>query len=218
MAILGVSGSPKKGGNTDRMVQALLGKSGKETEFVNLATLRFDPCRGCVHLCAPTKICGIKDGLHPYLQKVLDAEALVLGTPFFMGTMTGFMFNFLTRLEGFHHVIPALLNKPAILVSAGCKKHEFQISQGIHRFEEMVSHSDQIKPIGHIYYNAQSPPCLRCGEGDHCYIGGLYNYVLDKDKEKLKKFNVSLESVQNWEDSPQVVEEIDIYAKVLEEL
>ncbi len=218
MAILGISGSPKKGGNTDRMVQALLEKSGKETEFVNLSTLRFDPCRGCVHLCAPTKICGVKDGLHPYLQKVLDAEALVLGTPIQMGHMTGFMFNFLTRLEGFHHVDPALYNKPAILVSAGCKEYELQINEGIPRFETLVSHSDQIKPIGHIYYNSQSPPCLRCGEGDHCQIGGLYKYVLGKDEEKLKNFKVSLDNVQNWEDSPEIVEEIDRSGKVLEEL
>ncbi len=96
------------------------------------------------------------------------------------------------------HVIPALLNKPAVLVSAGYKKYKLQLGQGIQRFEDMVSHSDQIKLIGHIER--------------------LYNYVLDKDKEKLKHFNVSLESVQNWEDTPQVVEEINKYAKVLEEL
>ena len=38
------------------------------------------------------------------------------------------------------------------------------------------------------------------------------------DEEKLKNFKVSLENVQNWEDAPQVVEEINKYAKVLEEL
>ena len=193
-------------------------KRAKETEFVNLSRLKFDPCRGCCHLCAPNRICGIKDGLHPYLPLVRDAEALVLGTPYQMGHMTGFMFNFLTRLEGFHHVKPALYNKPAVLISAGCKKKEVQIEQGIPRFERLVKHTDQIKPLGHIYYNAKSPPCLRCGEGQHCTIGGYYKYVLDFDKDKLDNTKISTDLIQNWEDSPQIVEEIDNWGKVLAEL
>lgn len=43
MAILGFSSSPIKGGNVDRMVQALLEKSGKTTEFVNLTELSYGP-------------------------------------------------------------------------------------------------------------------------------------------------------------------------------
>jgi len=165
MAILGLSGSPKVGGNTDRMVQAVLEKSGKETEFVNLSRLRFDPCRGCCHLCASTNMCGIKDGLHPYLRKVLEAETLVIGTPYQLGMPTGFMFNFLTRLECFHHAKIVLADRPAILISAGCKQKELQINEGIPRFESMVTHSNQIKPLGHVYFNSEAPPCLRCGEG-----------------------------------------------------
>jgi multimeric flavodoxin WrbA len=75
VAVLGVSGSPKVGGNTDRMIKAVLEKSGKETDFINLSTLRFDPCRGCCHLCASTNICGRKDKLHPYLKLVLSRNA-----------------------------------------------------------------------------------------------------------------------------------------------
>ena len=218
MAILGLSGSPKKGGNVDRMVQAVLEKSGKEYEFVNLSGLKFDPCRGCVHICAPNRICGIKDELHPYLPLVRDAEAVVLGTPYQMGHMTGFMFNFLTRLEGFHHVVPALHNKPAVLISAGCKKKEIQVDDGMPRFERLVKHSEQFKPLGHIYYNTQSPPCLRCGEGQHCKIGGYYKYVVDRDKEKLDNTVVSMDLLQSWEDSPEIVEEIDRFGKILAEL
>ncbi len=218
MALLGISGSPKKGGNTDQMVQALLEKSGREYEFVNLSRLKFDPCRGCVHLCAPERICQIKDGLHEWLHKVRDAEALVLATPYQMGMPTGFMVSFITRLEGFHHVVPALHNKPAVLISTGCKKHETQVNEGIPRFESMVSHSDQIKPLGHIYYNSQSPPCFRCGEGQHCQMGGFYKYVLEGDKEKLDNTVVSTDLIKNWKDSPEIAGEIEHWGNVLKNL
>ncbi|MCL4385060.1 MAG: flavodoxin family protein, partial [Actinobacteria bacterium] len=78
MAITGVSGSPILGGNTDRMIKALLEKSGKDTVFVNLSMLQFSPCRGCAHLCARTNTCGINDELTPYLNLVPKSEAIVL--------------------------------------------------------------------------------------------------------------------------------------------
>lgn len=218
MAILGISGSPKTGGNTDRMVKAVLEKSGKETNFVNLSKLRFDPCRGCCHLCASTSMCGVKDELHPYLPLVRDAEALVLGTPIQLGNPTGFMFNFLTRLECFHHIHIALEEKPAVLISAGLKKKELQIPEGIERFETMAAHSHQIRPLGHIYFHSESPPCFKCGEGQHCKVGGYWKYVIEKDENKLNSIPVSTDLIKHWEDNPQIVEEIDLYGNILKEL
>jgi multimeric flavodoxin WrbA len=218
MMILGISGSPKVGGNTDSMVKAVLEKSGAETHFINLSRLRFDPCRGCCHLCASTNKCGVKDDLIPCLELVREADALVLGTPFQVGMPTGFMYSFLTRLMCFHHVDLVLHNKPAILVSAGVKPIELQQNEGIYGFEKMVEHSKQIKSYGHIYFNSASPPCLRCGEGERCYNGGLYKYVLNKDKNRLRDFNVSTEMIQNWEDCPQTVDKVSRYGKVLKEL
>lgn len=218
MRIFGISGSPKVGGNTDRMVKAVLAKSGANTDFVNLSRLRFDPCRGCCHLCAATNKCGVKDGLLPTLELVREADALVLGTPYQVGMPTGFMYSFLTRLMCFHHVELVLYNKPAVLVSAGIKPIELQKNEGLYGFEKMVEHSKQIKSLGHVYFNSQSPPCLRCGQGEHCYNGGLWKYVLNKDEKRLRAFNVSTEMIQNWEDCPQIVEEVCKYGEVLKGL
>ena len=163
MAIMGISGSPFVEGNTDRLVKAVLEKSGREAVFINLSGLRFDPCRGCCHLCATTNMCGRKDELHPYLKLVLKSEALVLGTPYQLGMATGFMYNFLTRLFCFHHVKKLLVGKPVVLVSVGIKPKEIQ--NGIASFESLVTHSDQFDLLGHIYFNSQTPPCLKCGAG-----------------------------------------------------
>jgi len=213
MAILGVSGSPITNGNTDRIIQAVLKKRGKETFFVNLSKLKFDPCRGCCHLCATTNMCGREDELHPYLKLLLKSEALVLGTPYQLGMPTGFMYNFLTRLFCFHHVKKLLADKPVLLISVGIKPKEIQ--NGIECFESMVAHSKQFNLIGHIYFNSQTPPCLKCGAGSYCRVGGLWKYVLGQDENKLKKFKFIPDKFKKWEDCPQIVEEIEMYAKVL---
>lgn len=41
MKVIGISGSLMSNGNTDRMVKTLLGKSGNESESVNLNILRY---------------------------------------------------------------------------------------------------------------------------------------------------------------------------------
>ena len=216
MAVLGVSGSPKVGGNTDRIIKAVLEKSGKETVFINLSTLRFDPCRGCCHLCASTNMCGRKDKLLPYLKLVLESEALVLGTPYQLGRETGFMNNFLTRLWCFYHVKKLLSDKPALLFSVGIK--EKGIQNGIASFESAVTHSGQFSLLGHIYYQSLIPPCLNCGAGSYCRVGGLWKYILDQDEKKLKEFEFTPDKFRKWEDDPQTVREIDRYGKILAEL
>ena len=218
MAILGISGSPKVGGNTDRMIKSVLEKSDREFDFINLSTLRFDPCRGCCHLCATTNMCGRKDDVHPFLKKVLEAEALVLGTPFQLGMPTGFMFNFLTRLECFNNAERVFTDKPALLITVGCKPDEIQAEDGIPRFEKMVDHGDLIRSLGHIYFNSQSPPCLSCGAGSYCRKGGLWVYILGKDEKKLEDFEFTSDKFHQWEDYPHIVEEVNRYGKILGEL
>jgi multimeric flavodoxin WrbA len=216
MVIMGVSGSPMIEGNTDRIIQAILEKSGKETVFVNLSKLHFDPCRGCCHLCATTNICGRKDDLHQYLNLILKSEALILGTPYQLGMPTGFMYNFLTRLFCFHHVKKLLVDKPVVLISVGIKPREIQ--NGIANFEGMALHGDQFQLLGHLYFNSQTPPCLKCGAGSYCRVGGLWKYMLEQDEKKLKKFEFTPDKFKKWEDCPQMVKEVEKYGIILKEL
>ncbi len=147
---------------------------------------------------------------------MLESEALVLGTPYQLGRATGFMNNFLTRLFCFHHVKKLLTDKPVVLVSAGMKPKEIQ--NGIASFEDIVTHSDQFNLLGHIYYCSQITPCLKCGAGSYCRVGGLWKYILGKDEKKLKEFEFTPDKFTKWEDCPQIVEEVDRYGKILAEL
>lgn len=246
MAIIGISGSPIVNGNTDRMIKALLDKSGKETKFINLSTLRFDPCRACAHLCATTNMCGRKDDLQPYIKDIRDAEALVLGSPIHHGNMTGWMYSFITRLWCLYQVKELLKGKPAVFVSVGI--HDKEIQRGISTFQSIATYSEKFNVLGHIYYNSSTPPCFKCGAGNYCKVGGIWGLVRLEDpvfkeamyhpnefskrenakellqqaeiraEKRLHEFQFTSDKFKRWEDCQQTVEEINRYAKILSEL
>ena len=213
--IIGISGSPIVGGNTDRMIKAVMEKSGRENKFINLSTLKFSPCRACAHHCGTTNVCGVKDDLQPYLLEIRHAEALVLGTAYHHGNMTGWMYSFITRLWSLYQVHKLLEGKPALFVSTGIQPKDMQV--GIANFERIATYSERFKILGHIYFNSRTPPCYKCGAGHYCKVGGLWG-LLGGDEEKLKNFQFTPDIFKQWEDDPQVVADVEKYAKVLADL
>jgi multimeric flavodoxin WrbA len=88
MRIIGFSsGATGKTSNVDRMVQAVMAKTGWESEFVKLTDLNFTGCKGCVDLCANPQVCLAPDDLLPHYQSLKEADAIVLGSPVYMGTV-----------------------------------------------------------------------------------------------------------------------------------
>lgn len=88
LKVLGISTSPREGGNTDVLLrEALAGAAaaGAQVEYLSLRTLSIAPCVEC-NACARTGVCRIQDDYHAVLRKMLDADRLVFATPvFFMG-------------------------------------------------------------------------------------------------------------------------------------
>ena len=104
MKVIAVNGSPRKKWNTAQLLQqALKGAEsvGAETELVNLYDLNYRGCISCFgckrKAAAPCK-CHMKDELTPVLERVLQADALILGSPIYFGDITGQMRCFLERL------------------------------------------------------------------------------------------------------------------------
>ena len=67
--ILGISGSPIKNSNTDRLVQAVLAASGLKAEFVKLSRINVRPCIACLG-CKEDNICKVKDDFPELAEKV----------------------------------------------------------------------------------------------------------------------------------------------------
>ena len=216
MAIIGFSGSPIKGGNTDRLVQALLAQSGREQQFVNLSSLDFAACRGCAHLCAKTNICPLEDDLRPWMEPILEAEALIFASPVHAGTVTAWFFSFLSRIWCFHHVKNLLVGRPLLLVMTAL----FPQSQhgALHRFEDDIRRwGHGFHELGTLFHATYIPPCFKCGVGTQCKVGGLWGLV-GQDEEKLHAFDVTPDKFTRWEDCPETVEKVTHYAQVLRQV
>lgn len=214
MAVVGISGSPFPNGNTDRMVKALLERSGKEHTFANLSTLRYDPCRGCARLCAKTNLCPLEDDLRPYMEPIRDAEALVLGTPVHNGFMTAWLFSFISRIWCFHHVKDLLRGKPVVIVVTTLFEQTGRIAA--ERVAEYLNswHSRSLKILGNVVFVSESPPCYKCGMGKQCHVGGLWAMV-GQDEQRLQDLKISKKLFLQWEDCEKTVQEVEKYGELL---
>ena len=81
--IIGISGSPIKNSNTDRLIKVILEATGLEMEFVKLSRMNVRPCFACKK-CVPDNICKVKDDFQELAEKIKSAKALVIGayTPY----------------------------------------------------------------------------------------------------------------------------------------
>ena len=84
MNILILSGSPRKGGNTDLLVEAFVkGASQKHhVEVVSVRNYKVNPCMGC-NVCFMSKdnTCVQKDDIAIIYEKMAHADMLVIASP-----------------------------------------------------------------------------------------------------------------------------------------
>lgn len=105
MKVIAINGSPRKDGNTAKLLKKALegaASKGAETEIVNLYDLDFKGCRSCF-ACKliggkSYGTCAVKDGITPVLEKVSQADAVIFGSPIYIGNVSGEMRSFLERL------------------------------------------------------------------------------------------------------------------------
>ncbi len=84
MRVIGVNASPRKHGNSQTLVEAVLGgaaEKGAETRLVNLRELSINGCLGCEACKKQLGKCVQKDDLTGLLQEMTAYDAIVLGTP-----------------------------------------------------------------------------------------------------------------------------------------
>ncbi len=81
--VLILSGSPRKGGNSDLLCDEFMKgaiESGNKVVKINVADKNIAPCRAC-YACKGTGKCAIKDDMADVLQAMIDADVLVFASP-----------------------------------------------------------------------------------------------------------------------------------------
>ncbi|MFX1338095.1 MAG: flavodoxin family protein [Promethearchaeota archaeon] len=114
--VLGIVGSPRRGGNTEILVDEVLAgaeEAGASIEKIILNEMNIGPCQAC-NTCYKTGQCKQDDDMTGLLEKMEQAETWVLGTPIYWWGPTGQFKIFLDRWYSPKH--RAFKGKRVILV------------------------------------------------------------------------------------------------------
>ncbi|MBQ6533589.1 MAG: flavodoxin family protein [Opitutales bacterium] len=82
--ILILSGSPRKGGNSDTLCDEFIRgarESGHQTEKIFVCSKKIAPCKGCYFCQKHKNQCAIGDDMPEILDKIQSADAVVMATP-----------------------------------------------------------------------------------------------------------------------------------------
>lgn len=103
MKVIAFNGSPRKNGNTNRALEVVLqeiAKEGIETELVQMGSEDLAPCQAC-NVCVQKKDrkCKRKDDkVNEWIQKMAEADGLIIGSPVYFGSMTAQTKAFIDRV------------------------------------------------------------------------------------------------------------------------
>lgn len=151
-SIVCLLGSPRPGGNSAVMAQALCAAAeaaGAMVQTFALNKLNYRGCQGCLACKKEAEACVLTDGLTPVLRAVSTCDALVLATPVYFGEVTSQLKAFIDR--SFSYLKPGYPHLPRGERSrlAPGKALAFVIAQG-HPKEDLFT---DIFPRYAYFYN-----------------------------------------------------------------
>ena len=100
--VLGISGSPREAATSVMVQAALSGASDVEhttVEYISLSGKRIEPCNGCAP-CIAAGRCLIEDDMQPMYERLLAADAIILGSPVYYGSPAALCKAFMERVQG----------------------------------------------------------------------------------------------------------------------
>ncbi len=167
MKILGIVGSTRKSetSGVHALVQAVLDHTGFEYDLVALRGKTISGCIACLG-CVKDNICKVKDDLTELREKIVAAEAYVIGAPNYYSTLNAVTHAFVERWFQFRHQEGNLLwGKLAVAVGVGGTSGAYPADElekfFLYNFIETVA-----KVIGQ-----GAASCYSCGYGETCKVG-----------------------------------------------
>ena len=138
MKVVGVSGSPRRGGNTETILMEVLRgaeEAGAETRLFTLPRMDVSPCRHCDG-CLAEGVCVVKDDMGLIYPEIESLDALVLASPIHFYGVTAQAKTMIDRCQAFWARKYILKRR----IAARKRKGVF-ISTGGTRFPDLFEHA-----------------------------------------------------------------------------
>ena len=121
--VLGISATPVKGGNCDKLVQEALAMAAKlgnvETEFVTTADKKMAMCQHCQWCIENRAPCKIKDDVPQIYDLIKKCDGLILGSPTWLNTLSPPLLILFSRVRYFIFFTHDFRNKVVGAISLG---------------------------------------------------------------------------------------------------
>jgi multimeric flavodoxin WrbA len=170
-----ISGSPRKG-NTDYILNEIFESlNSKDKEIIYLRDKNIAHCQGCLS-CDKTNKCVIRDDMDEIMEKLKEAEIIILGTPNYFDNVPGIVKDFVDRTNPFYET-DILRNKKsfAIVIGGGKIKNSKRVVDGALKY---FFNAHQMNLIGSAYFQGLG---LKDVENNSKSVEGI-NYILEKLK------------------------------------
>lgn len=115
MRVLGISGSPRKLGNSEVALK-LIGKELGGIDVIRLSELDIKGCKAC-YRCLSGEPCPLKDDMEFLLSKLSSYDAFVISSPTYFFSSTYLIKRLLDRGFLFYRILPKTWGKPTVLVT-----------------------------------------------------------------------------------------------------
>ncbi len=170
MKILGISGSPRNNAvsTTYRLVKTILDATQMPYELISLRGLKINGCIACLG-CVHDNCCVINDSMAELREKIVEADAFVIGAPNYYSTINATTVSMLERWFQFRHrTADTLWGKLAVAVGVGGTEGAAAADQ----IERYMSYNF-IDTVAKVTTRGAAS-CFRCGYGETCKVGIPY--------------------------------------------
>lgn len=168
--LIGVSGSPHKNSNTDRLIKAVMAASGLSSEFVKLSRIKVGPCIACLG-CVDDNICKLSDDFPALAEKLKTAGALVVGGFPTYGSVNGLTKCFLERFYSLRHQRGLMSGKAAAVVVVGNGRGAPGREETAAQISNVLK-MEGMELVGQVIATG-NPNCFVCGHGEGCSLGAV---------------------------------------------
>ncbi len=190
MFVLAINGSPRKDGNTKQILDVVLNElhsSGWETELVSLSQRQVRGCTACL-LCKKNanNKCVIQDDFNEIFSKMLQADAIIIGSPTYFADVTSEVKALIDR-TGYvaianGNVLRGKIGAAAIAVRRGGATHAFDTINHLYQISRMIIPGST---YWNMVYGLKPGDALNDSEGinNMVHLGKVINWLAKSLKD-----------------------------------
>jgi len=148
--VLVISGSPRKGGNSDTLCDQFVkgaNEAGNEVEKIFIRDKKINFCTGC-YACKKDGDCIQKDDMAEILDKMMSADVILMATPAYFYTMNGKMKTLIDRTVPLYS---RMKNKDMYFIAAAAESSNSALERTIDGFRGFMDCYEGFREKGIIY-------------------------------------------------------------------